>query len=215
MVGPLLVCDISFANFRRFFVYFRIMNTVYTSSSQSDWRTVERSIRILLKTKHDKKQLFVSEKLRMKDFSSIDFKDNVRFVVRRYLKTIGIKVPKLKGQKIQVSDAVLLIRCKDYTVYALWTNVDLKSYDLIWYIASFSTLYLTVLVYIRLQSKNYGQFALKSMRLHACMMNSNEQWNWLHHPTSTYCFPMAMALFLPLAKFIPVINNIFHKCSFQ
>ena len=91
--------------------------TVYTSSSQSDWRTVERSIRILLKTKHDKKQLFVSEKLRMKDFSSIDFKDNVRFVVRRYLKTIGIKVPKLKGQKIQVSDAVLLIRCKDYMLY--------------------------------------------------------------------------------------------------
>ena len=86
---------------------------VYTSSSQSDWRTVERSIRILLKTKHDKKQLFVSEKLRMKDFSSIDFKDNVRFVVRRYLKTIGIKVPKLKGQKIQVRDAVSLIRCRD------------------------------------------------------------------------------------------------------
>ena len=43
----------------------------------------------------------------MKDFSSIDFKDNVRFVVRRYLKTTGIKVPKLKGQKIQVSDTVL------------------------------------------------------------------------------------------------------------
>ena len=53
----------------------------------------------------------------MKDFSSIDFKDNVRFVVRRYLKTIGIKVPKLKGQKIQVSDAVLLIPCKDYMLY--------------------------------------------------------------------------------------------------
>ena len=29
MVGPLLVCDISFANFRRFFVYFRTMNRLY------------------------------------------------------------------------------------------------------------------------------------------------------------------------------------------
>ena len=28
-VGPLLVCDISFANFRRFFVYFRTMNRLY------------------------------------------------------------------------------------------------------------------------------------------------------------------------------------------
>jgi len=39
----------------------------------------------------------------MKDLSSIDFKDNVRFVVRRYLKTLGIKVPKQKGGKLQVS----------------------------------------------------------------------------------------------------------------
>lgn len=39
----------------------------------------------------------------MKDLSSIDFKDNVRFVVRRYLKTLGIKVPKQKSGKIQVS----------------------------------------------------------------------------------------------------------------
>lgn len=39
----------------------------------------------------------------MKDLSSIDFKDNVRFVIRRYLKTMGIKVPKQKSGKIQVS----------------------------------------------------------------------------------------------------------------
>jgi len=39
----------------------------------------------------------------MKDLSSIDFKDNVRFVVRRYLKTLGIKVPKQKGGKLQSS----------------------------------------------------------------------------------------------------------------
>ena len=29
MVGPLLVCDISFVNFRRFFVYFRTINRLY------------------------------------------------------------------------------------------------------------------------------------------------------------------------------------------
>lgn len=40
----------------------------------------------------------------MKDLASIDFKDNVRFVVRRYLKTMGIKVPKQKSVKIQVSE---------------------------------------------------------------------------------------------------------------
>jgi len=39
---------------------------------------------------------------KMKDLASIDFKDNVRFVVRRYLKTMGIKVPKQKSVKIQV-----------------------------------------------------------------------------------------------------------------
>lgn len=39
----------------------------------------------------------------MKDLSAIDFKDNVRFVVRRYLKTLGIKVPKQKGSKTQPS----------------------------------------------------------------------------------------------------------------
>lgn len=39
----------------------------------------------------------------MKDFFSIDFKDNVRFAIRRYLKTMGIKVPKQKGGKIQPS----------------------------------------------------------------------------------------------------------------
>lgn len=37
----------------------------------------------------------------MKDLASIDFKDNIRFVVRRYLKTMGIKVPKQKSVKIQ------------------------------------------------------------------------------------------------------------------
>ena len=40
----------------------------------------------------------------MKDLSSIDFKDNVRFVIRRYLKTMGLKVPKQKSGKIQVSE---------------------------------------------------------------------------------------------------------------
>lgn len=40
----------------------------------------------------------------MKDLASIDFKDNVRFVVRRYLKTMGIKVPKQKSVKIQVRE---------------------------------------------------------------------------------------------------------------
>lgn len=39
----------------------------------------------------------------MKDLSAIDFKDNVRYVVRRYLKTLGIKVPKQKSSKPQVS----------------------------------------------------------------------------------------------------------------
>lgn len=39
----------------------------------------------------------------MKDLSAIDFKDNVRYVVRRYLKTLGIKVPKQKSSKSQVS----------------------------------------------------------------------------------------------------------------
>ena len=38
----------------------------------------------------------------MKDLSSIDFKDNVRYLVRRELKALGIKVPKNKGSKIQV-----------------------------------------------------------------------------------------------------------------
>jgi len=37
----------------------------------------------------------------MKDLSAIDFKDNVRYVVRRYLKTLGIKVPKQKSSKPQ------------------------------------------------------------------------------------------------------------------
>ena len=40
----------------------------------------------------------------MKDLASIDFKDNVRFVVRRYLKTMGIKVPKQKSFKYQVRE---------------------------------------------------------------------------------------------------------------
>lgn len=40
----------------------------------------------------------------MKDLASIDFKDNVRFVVRRYLKTMGIKVPKQKSVKYQVRE---------------------------------------------------------------------------------------------------------------
>ena len=40
----------------------------------------------------------------MKDLASIDFKDNIRFVVRRYLKTMGIKVSKQKSVKIQVSE---------------------------------------------------------------------------------------------------------------
>lgn len=37
----------------------------------------------------------------MKDLSAIDFKHNVRYVVRRYLKTLGIKVPKQKSSKPQ------------------------------------------------------------------------------------------------------------------
>lgn len=42
----------------------------------------------------------------MRDFSSIDFKGNVRFVVRRELKSLGIKVPKYKLNNKQVSRAV-------------------------------------------------------------------------------------------------------------
>lgn len=45
-------------------------------------------------------------------------------------------------------------------------------------------------------------------------MNSNEQWNWLHHPTWwTNCLPLA--LFLPSAKFFPVLKPFFNKCPFQ
>ena len=39
----------------------------------------------------------------MKHLSSIDFKDNVRFIVRKDLKDMGIKVPKQKNCKVQVS----------------------------------------------------------------------------------------------------------------
>ncbi|RMX44964.1 hypothetical protein pdam_00018182 [Pocillopora damicornis] len=40
----------------------------------------------------------------MKHLSSIDFKDNVRFIVRKDLKDIGIKVPKQKNCKVQPVD---------------------------------------------------------------------------------------------------------------
>ncbi|KXJ27994.1 Rho GTPase-activating protein 11B [Exaiptasia diaphana] len=37
----------------------------------------------------------------MRDLSSIDFKDNVRFVIRRELKSLGLKVPKNKANTKQ------------------------------------------------------------------------------------------------------------------
>ena len=54
----------------------------------------------------------------MKDLASIDFKDNVRFVVRRYLKTMGIKVPKQKSVKIQVSE----FNCLSILPHSVWLS---------------------------------------------------------------------------------------------